>query len=158
MFSQMNTDSTSYSCVEEQAADRWLYHAGHSHRESEAQCNSQAGKPQIQILICTLMWLFALYSSTAGKWDRSSLLILHNTSVMLCNPCAASNRGAAGFHWLTLQVDAHMPVGNENWFLQIHCTRWFKYFSWIWWKWKGKWESGSAIEKDLHWRDRNSIT
>lgn len=79
-------------------------------------------------LICTLMWLFALCSSTAGKRDRSSLPTLHNTSVMLCNSCTASNRGAAGFHWLTLQVDAHVPVGNENWFLQIHCTRWLKYF------------------------------
>lgn len=109
-------------------------------------------------LICTLLWPFALYSSTAGKRDRSSLPKLHNTSVMLRNSCTASNRGAAGFHWLTLQVNAHMPVGNENWFLQIHCTRWFKYFYWIWWRWKGKWESGSGIEKDLHWRDRNSIT
>lgn len=79
-------------------------------------------------LICTLMRLFALCSSTAGKRDRSSLPTLHNTSVMLCNSCTASNRGAAGFHWLTLQVDVHVPVGNENWFLQIHCTRWLKYF------------------------------
>lgn len=125
-------------------------------RESKAQCTSQ-GSWWYKSLICALMWLFALYSSSAGKQDRSSLPTLHNTSVTLCNSCTASNRGAAGFHWLTLEVDAHMPVGNENWFLQIHCTRWFKYFSWIWWRWKGKWESGSAIEKDLHWRDRNSI-
>lgn len=158
MFSQMNSDSISYPCVEEQAA------AGGcttltilTERVKHNALHREAGDTNPSFAL----WCDFLLSAVALLANETGAPSPHSTthqSVMLFNSCTASNRGAAGFHWLTLQVDAHMPVGNENWFLQIHCTRWLKYFSWIWWRWKGKWESGSAIEKDLHWIDRNSIT